>query len=354
MEGYPAKARSLAWLSTELTYVNVQVLYDQLGNISGFLREPEVEGSNPFGPTNFLLTCLEMEDIILSNGVKIPSIGLGTWQLLGKECEYAVKNALELGYRHIDTAEIYNNESDIGNAIRGFDRKKLFITSKVWPMHCNYDGVLNACNNSIKRLGCDYLDLYLIHWPKGVKDLEETFRAFKKLYDDGKVKSIGVSNFYIDELKKSLEICDKLNLPLSVNQIEMHPYAYDKKILDFCKENKIVVTSYSPLARGLVIRDKIIKNIAEKCNRTPSQVTLRWLLQKRTIVIPKASSEKHLYENLRIFDFKLSEEDIRKIDLIGRKNKLILFSLKMKHVLKHIIKMARGGLIWDYIKTKIL
>lgn len=288
---------------------------------------------------------MKMKERILNNDVKIPSLGLGTWQLIGKECEYAVKKALELGYRHIDTAEIYSNESDIGNAIKGFDRKKLFITSKIWPMHCNYDGAIKACRDSIKRMDCGYLDLYLIHWPKGVKDLEGTFKAFKKLYDDGKVRAVGVSNFYVNELKRSIDICNKLNLPLTVNQIEMHPYVYDENILDFCHKNNIIIISYSPLARGLVAKDKIIKNIAKKYNKTSSQVTLRWLLQKGTIVIPKASSEKHLYENLGIFDFKLSEEDIRKICSIGRKNRLVLFFLKLKHFLNHIIKTAKRRLI---------
>ena len=292
-----------------------------------------------------------MEEVRLHNGVKVPALGLGTWQLTGSLCTKIVRRALKLGYRHIDTAEIYGNEAEIGKAIQGFNRKELFITSKVWPRHCTYDGVLNAFDDSARRLGCRYLDLYLIHWPKGVKDLEGTFKAFKKLYDDGKVKAVGVSNFYIDDLKKAIAICEKLNLLLTVNQIEMHPYVYDEEILDFCKEHKILVTSYSPLARGLVINDNIIKNIAVKYNKTVPQVTLRWLLQKGTIIIPKASSEKHLYENLDVFDFKLNEADIRKIESIGRKKMPMLIAIKAKNVLNYIFRIKILGMFRSKAKT---
>lgn len=259
---------------------------------------------------------------VLNNKTEIPSIGLGTWELNGSQCIHVVKKSLELGYRHMDTAEMYMNESEIGIAIKNFPREKLFITSKVWPEGLDYYKVLAACEQSLAKLETHYLNLYLIHWPNKVLNYEEILKAFKLLYQKGKIKAFGVSNFTINHLKDIIPICKKLNLPLTVNQVEFHPLLYQKELLEFCKKNKIIITAYSPLARGKITENEIIKEIAEKYDKTPSQISLKWLLQKEMVVIPKASSEEHLKQNLEL-DLKLNKEDVNKIDNIKEKTRII-------------------------------
>jgi diketogulonate reductase-like aldo/keto reductase len=249
----------------------------------------------------------------------MPVLGLGTWELTGNTCYNAVKIALKLGYTHIDTAEIYGNQSEIGNAISNFNRNNLFITSKVWYDNLHYNDVLIACEKTLEDLGIDYLDLYLIHWPNRNIPMRETFDALKELYDKGKVKSIGVSNFTIRHLKEALKISNLI----SVNQVEFHPFLYQKELLFFCEKHNIKIIAYSPLARTEVFSDKTIKTIANKYNKTPAQISLRWLLQKGIVVIPKASSKKHLKENLNVFDFEVSNEDMRKIDSIKTQKRLV-------------------------------
>ncbi|MDI6826070.1 MAG: aldo/keto reductase [Candidatus Aenigmarchaeota archaeon] len=249
----------------------------------------------------------------LRSNYSIPVLGLGTWQLLGKECERAVRKALEMGYRHIDTAEIYDNQTEIGKAIQGFDRSELFITSKVWETNLRFKSVLKACESTLKELNTSYLDLYLIHWPNPSVLLEETFRAMKILHEDGKVRSIGVSNFGLPLLKQALEVEE---IPVCVDQVEFHPYLYQKELLEFCKKHDIVFVAYSPLARGKILDDKTIKELADKYGKSPAQISLRWILQKGAITIPKASSEEHLKENMDVFDWKLSKRDVSKIDSI--------------------------------------
>ncbi len=263
-----------------------------------------------------------MQTIKLASGYEMPVLGLGTWQLTGRRCKEAVKKAVELGYRHIDTAWIYDNQEDVGNAIKEswIKREKLFITSKVWTDNLRYEDVLEQCKETLNQLKLDYLDLYLIHWPNSDVPLEETFRAFKKLVNDKKVRSIGVSNFNIARVREAKE---KSEIPVSVNQVEYHPYLNQESLLEECKKNKITLTAYSPLARGNIINDKVLKAAAEKYNKTTSQVALRWLLQKNIIAIPKASSEDHLKENLNIFDFELEKEEIEKINKINIRKRLV-------------------------------
>jgi diketogulonate reductase-like aldo/keto reductase len=256
----------------------------------------------------------------LRSNYPMPAFGLGTWQLSGEKCERAVRKALELGYTHIDTAEVYENESEIGSVIGNFPREGLFITSKVMPNHLHYDDVIKSCERSLKRLKTPYLDLYLIHWPSRSIPIRETFRAMKKLHDDGKVRSIGVSNFDICLMENALE---EEELPISVNQVEFHPYLYQEELLEFCKEHKVVLTAYSPIARGNLIGDGTLLDLGRKYGKTPSQISLRWLLQKETVVIPKATSAEHLRENREIFDWKLSDEDVRKIDSIGVRKRYV-------------------------------
>lgn len=254
-----------------------------------------------------------MYSIKLQNGIKIPVIGLGTWRLSGNETTEVVRMALKMGYNHIDTAEMYGNEAEIGIAIKEFDRDKLFLTSKVWYDHLHYKDVISACKESLKKLGTDFLDLYLIHWPNPTIDMKETFQALKELYSKGRVKGVGVSNFIIKHLKQALPICESLSLPIIVNQVEFHPFLYQEDLLIFCRENHIYLTAYRPIAKGLVNENPIIRQVAKKYQKTPAQVTLRWLIQQEIIAIPKASSEKHLRENIEVFDFELEYSDIKKI-----------------------------------------
>jgi 2,5-diketo-D-gluconate reductase B len=249
-------------------------------------------------------------NIALNNGVKIPILGLGTWELTGKKCEEAVKAAIHMGYRHIDTADYYKNHKNIGTAIRGFDRKELFITTKVMPPKLGYDDVLEAFERFLKELGTDYADLLLIHW-RGNVALEETFRAFEKLQDENKIRAAGVSNFAIEDIDDAK---NATNIPITMNQIEFYPGMYPKEVLDYCRTEKITVTAYSPLGRGRVLSNHALTQIAEKYRRTPAQITLRWIIEKNVVVIPKASSSEHLRENLSIFDFKLEKDDARKLD----------------------------------------
>lgn len=257
----------------------------------------------------------------------IPKLGLGTWQLVGNKCVDVVSNALKLGYRHIDTAEIYGNESEIGKAIKKAEefrvvRREIFITSKVWRDNLHYEDVIKACNESLKRLRTTYLDLYLIHWPNKNIPIEETLNAFKELENQGKVKNFGVSNFTISHLNEALKKAKKIGIKLRVNQVEFHPYLYQKKLLEFCKKEGVIITAYSPLARGKALTDKVIKEIASKYNKTPPQVILRWLLNKGLIVIPKASSEKHLKENMDI-EWRLAKEDEELIDRLNKNERII-------------------------------
>ena len=251
------------------------------------------------------------DDRELIDGHRIPVLGLGTWNLTGQRCVSAVSRALELGYRHIDTAEMYGNQAEIGDAIKTFPRSALFLTSKVWSNHLHHDDIHRACDNTLHQLGTSYLDLYLIHWPNISVPLTETFKALKELVDQGKVRSVGVSNFDTELMKKSLDVS---GAPVTVDQVRFHPFSYDKNLLDFCLGKGIVVTAYSPLGRGNILSNRIIQSIAKKVGKTPAQICLRWCLQKGTIVIPKAGSEEHLRENMDVFDWEINEEDMKRID----------------------------------------
>ncbi len=260
---------------------------------------------------------MENQKIKLVNKVKIPIIGLGTWNLSGDEGKAVIKTALSMGYRHIDTAELYNNETNVGDAIKDFNRKDIFLVSKVSPHHISYNGVISAFENSLSKLKTTYLDLYLIHWPTPLINWHKYLEAFKKLYDEKKIKAFGVSNFKIKHLETIIPICKEFGLPITMNQIEVNPFVYPKELLEYCKDNNIAVTAYSPLARGNIHENSLLKDLGYKYSKTPSQISLRWLIQKDLIVIPKASSKKHLKENISIFNFSLSDKDMEKIDSLG-------------------------------------
>lgn len=247
----------------------------------------------------------------MKSGFSIPQLGLGTWQLTGRTCTEAVKKALALGYAHIDTAEIYGNQKEIGMAISGVNRNKLFITSKVWRDNLGYDDALESAERTLKELGISYLDLLLIHWPNKSIPVKETMKALAELVEEGNVMSIGVSNFTIRHLKEALQVSQ---VPISVNQVEFHPYLYQRELLEFCRKNGIVLTAYSPLGQGHVLRDKTVHEIAVKNKTTPAQVCIAWAMQKGATAIPKSSSEAHLKENLDAIEVKLPDDEIRKLD----------------------------------------
>jgi len=262
-----------------------------------------------------------MKSLTLPSGHEMPLLGLGTWQLTGIKCREAVKQALALGYRHIDTAWVYDNHEEVGKAIKEskLSRDKLFITSKVWRDNLHYNDVLVQCTQALKQLKTDYLDLYLIHWPNKNIPMQETFEALHELLQQGKILNIGVSNFTIAHLENAL----KLSKKIAVNQVEFHPYLNQEELLNYCTKNKIKLTAYSPLGRGQILSDKTLTALAKAHNKSPAQVCLRWLIQKGLIVIPKASSSHHLKTNMEIFDFKLSAKETKAIDSIGIKRRFV-------------------------------
>jgi 2,5-diketo-D-gluconate reductase B len=250
----------------------------------------------------------------LRDGYRIPALGLGTWALRGDQCRFIVKRAIELGYIHIDTADMYGNHQEVGEAITGFDRSTIYLVSKVRPNNLQYQTVIGDCHRILRELNTAYLDLLLIHWPNESIPIKETLRAFNELVDERKIKSIGVSNFTIRHL------CDALQVeghPITNNQVRFHPYDYDHDLLAYCHKHNIIVTAYSPLGRAHILRHAIIKDMAKKYARTPAQICLRWGLQKGTVVIPKTSSEARLKENMGIFDWELSQTDIQHLDVLS-------------------------------------
>ena len=252
----------------------------------------------------------------LNNGVEIPYLGLGVYQSPPGEITLrAVRYALKIGYRQIDTAELYGNEKDVGRALResGIRRDDVFITTKVWNSHQGYDSTLYSCEGSLGRLGLSYVDLYLIHWPvQGLGD--ETWRAMIKLWRQGKARAIGVSNYSIRELN---ELIDKSDIVPAVNQVEFHPFLYQEELLQFCKNNKIQLEAYSPLTRGKRLNHPNILELAKKYNKTPAQVLIRWSLQHNVIVIPKSIHEARIKENSQVFDFQLEPKDMKLLDSLN-------------------------------------
>lgn len=243
---------------------------------------------------------------------QIPLIGLGTWKLRGEECEMTVRSALELGYRHVDTADLYYNHMDIARAIESYPREQLFITSKLYIHDLLPDRVNAAVPRFLDELKVDYLDLLLIHWPDPNVRMEETLVAMQAFQTQKMVRFIGVSNF----VRSHLEALHQF--PLAVNQIEMHPYLQRKTLVAFCQQKGIALTAYRPLAKGALESNETLQKIGVKYGKTPSQIALKWLVQQGISVIPKASSLKHLKDNLAIFDFILDEQDRQEIDQLDR------------------------------------
>lgn len=260
------------------------------------------------------------KEIVLNDGNKIPIIGLGTYKSTEQEGIQSIKNALTKGYGLIDTAAMYNNEEEVGKAIieSGIDRKEIIVTTKLWRENLGYKEAKKAFDISLKKLGLDYIDLYLIHWPANAKNYTnwqkanaDTWRAMEELQADGKIKSIGVSNFWQEHLEVLFKTA---NVIPAVNQIEFHPGYWQSELTEFCKKNGITVESWSPLARGKVFGNEVLQAIAKQHNKSISQICLRWVTQHETIVIPKSGTLQRIEENISIFDFKLSEEEMKLID----------------------------------------
>lgn len=254
----------------------------------------------------------------LANGVKMPWLGLGVWQVKdGNEVEHSVLSAINAGYRSIDTAAAYRNEEGVGNGIKnsGMSRDELFITTKVHNGNHGYEATLKAFEESRKKLGLDYLDLYLIHWP--VKDkYKDTWKALEKLYNDGYVRAIGVSNFQVHHLE---DLIQSFEIKPMVNQVEFHPFMTQEKIYHFCKEQNIQMEAWSPLMRGGdLLQEPLLVDLATKYNKTPAQIILRWDLDKGVVTIPKSVHEHRIIENSNIFDFQLTKEEIENIDTLNK------------------------------------
>lgn len=249
-----------------------------------------------------------MKYVVPKIGV-MPAIGLGTWRLSGSGCVEAVKMALRLGYRHIDTADMYGNHVEVGKGIKGFPREEIFLVSKIIYENLQPKKVEVACRRILQELDTPYLDLLLIHWPSKEVSSEHTLEAMMRLMELDLVRHLGVSNFMISHLQE----IEKRHFPIIANQIELHPYLQEVALTDYCQKRGIIVTAYRPIQKGEVEKDKLLKGMALKHGKTPVQITLRWLFQRGIVSIPKASSEEHLRHNLEIFDFVLSEEDMEAI-----------------------------------------
>lgn len=256
--------------------------------------------------------------ITLNNGVDIPQLGFGTFQVVPADTEGAVLAALDVGYRHIDTAEMYGNEKEVGQAIRksGIPRDDIFVTSKLNNGFHAYDEGLRAFDRTMEALGLPYLDLFLIHWPlPAIGDFVETWKALEAIYRSAQVKAIGVSNFQPNHLQRLL---DATEIVPAVNQIEVHPYLTQNNVRAFNAAHGIATEAWSPIAQGKVLADPIITRIAKRLSRSTAQVTLRWHIQRGDIIFPKSVTRKRVEENFDIFDFELSAEDLQAITALNR------------------------------------
>ncbi|MFJ7978391.1 aldo/keto reductase [Peribacillus sp. NPDC096379] len=263
-----------------------------------------------------------MQKVILNNGVEMPILGFGVFQIQDeKECEQAVYDAIMAGYRLIDTAASYLNEEAVGRAIKrsGVPREELFITTKLWVQDTGYESTKKAFANSLKRLQLDYLDLYLIHQPFG--DVYGSWQAMEELYREGKIKAIGVSNFYSDRL---IDLIIHNEVVPAVNQVETHVFNQQIESHNFMKENNVQIESWGPFAEGKnnMFQNETLVSIAENYNKTVAQVVLRWLTQRGVVVIPKSVRKERIIENFNIFDFELSQEDMEKIATLDTKQSL--------------------------------
>ncbi|MBG9796723.1 aldo/keto reductase [Brevibacillus laterosporus] len=261
----------------------------------------------------------------LHNGTKMPWFGIGVFKVEeGSELVSAVKSAIKHGYRSIDTAAIYGNETSVGQAIHegiqetNLPREDLFVTSKVWNADLGYEATLAAFETSLDKLGLEYLDLYLIHWPVKGK-YKEAWRALEKLYKDGRVKAIGVSNFQVHHLE---DLMEEAEITPMINQVEFHPYLTQKELITFCRAHNIQMEAWSPLMQGQLLDNPVLQEIADKHGKTVAQVILRWDLQHGVITIPKSTKEHRIVENASVFDFELTQEEMDRIDALNQNHRV--------------------------------
>jgi diketogulonate reductase-like aldo/keto reductase len=252
--------------------------------------------------------------IKLNNGTEIPYLGFGTYQIIGTAAKEAVLNALEAGYRLIDTAAIYNNEKEVGEAVResGISREEIFVITKLWNEDQGYESAPAAFERSLDTLGLGYIDLYLLHWPVSTSRLD-SWRALEKIVKTKKCRAIGISNYTIEHLEELLGACE---IVPAVNQVEFNPFLYQKDLLDFCRSKGISLSAYTPLSRGRKLDHPVLRDLSGKYRKTPAQILIRWSLEHGLIVIPRSAKKVRIKENSDVFDFSISEEDMKQLDAL--------------------------------------
>jgi 2,5-diketo-D-gluconate reductase B len=260
-----------------------------------------------------------MIPVVEAKGARIPLVGLGTWDVRGRTCARIVEQALRLGYRHIDTAELYDNEHEVGEGLRaaGLKRDAVFITTKVWPSHFAPRDLERSAQQSLTRLRLPSVDLLLLHWPNPQIPLRDTLGALCKVKRAGLARHIGVSNFTVALIEEAVKLADE---PLVCNQIEMHPFIDQSKVIAACRRHGMAIVAYSPIARGGVSRHKVLARIGKTHGKTAAQVSLRFLVQQGIVVIPRTSRLERLSENLAIFDFELSQSEMAEIARLGHRD----------------------------------
>ena len=271
-----------------------------------------------------------MSKFFTKNNVNIPSIGLGTWDVRGKEGEKTIQLALDLGYRHFDTAQMYENEKEVGNAISDskIKREEIFITTKIYTLIVKNDGIEDSFENSLINLKTDYVDLLLIHFPAFTTNLSDMLDILFKLKETGKTKNIGISNFNHNLVNECIKLGYK---DIFCNQVEYHPYLEQNNLIRVLKEYNIIPVAYSPLAKGKLLNDKVILNISKKYTKQPAQIILRWLNQQGWISIPKSANEDRMKENMNIFDFTISEKDMNLLHGLARNYRAVPCALGTSH-----------------------
>ncbi|GAD52001.1 oxidoreductase [Halarchaeum acidiphilum MH1-52-1] len=247
----------------------------------------------------------------LESGDELPTVGVGTWDIGGKTVKEAVRAGLDAGYTHVDTAEGYHNEAEIGDVLADYERDDLWLTSKVLPKHLTYDALIESCEASLDKLGTDHLDLYLVHWPNPAVSIRETMNAMATLKERGLVKNVGVSNFSAYQLSCAQHVSD---VPIAVNQIEYHPWFQRPDLVDYCRETDTVLEAAAPLARTDVFGDEVVRELAETYDKSPAQIVLKWAVENDVVVLPKSSSPEHVESNLELFDWELDAGDHARLD----------------------------------------
>jgi len=271
-----------------------------------------------------------MSEFFTKDNVNIPSIGLGTWDLRGKKGEDVIQVALDVGYRHIDTAQMYDNEKEVGNAISSskIEREKLFITTKIYTLVIKNEGIKDSFEKSLINLKTDYVDLLLIHFPAFTTNLNDMLKILFELKENNKAKNIGISNFNHNLVNDCIRLGYK---DIFCNQVEYHPYLEQKELIRVLKESNILPVAYSPLAKGKLLNDKVILKIAEKYEKQPAQIVLRWLNQQGWIAIPKSANEIRMKQNINIFNFTISDEDMILLHSLARNYRAVPCALGTSH-----------------------